>query len=637
MNRSLRLITLGLFSLSLLSAQKIYSFREPDRQHSYRIAQSSINGAPVLYDLSELPSAARLASMPEEGRAKRLLDARRIVTAKLLVQTPAADDWSKVNATAPRQRRPSALKGWWVVEYASPLAAFTAAEQLLTTEGAPAFSPVFARHMEPRQALQRSVNDPLYPKQWNLSADEKVSVRPGTAWDSVTGKGINIAVVDDGLDVMHEDLAGNTYPIEGGYHVNFNGGKKEDPTPLLPKESHGTQCAGLIAARGFNNIGLSGVAPEARLMGVRLIAGDADDEQTGIALTWQPKDVVTHISSNSWGPADDGAAAGRVGPLQAAALETGATSGRGGLGIVYVISAGNGRGEDDDSSYDEFSSSRFAIGVGAVNRKGEASSYSEAGMNVAISAPGGESSPPDVLWTTNIMGAAAYQLMKKDFETTQAPINYSDAFNGTSAAAPQVSGAAALMLERNPKLGYRDVKEILMKTARRDALTGGDEFTTNGGGFTFSHSFGAGLLNISAALAAAADWKNLGPLLSQSVAIRSDAPVRIPDGDLDGLTGTFDFDGAKLRVESVELVVDVPHGNRGDLAFLIQSPSGMISIAAPRPNDEGEDFLKYKFTSVRHWGETSTGSWKVRVIDTEKNGSFGSVEGLTLRLFGTAQ
>ena len=124
--------------------------------------------------------------------------------------------------------------------------------------------------MEARQALQRQVNDPLFPKQWHL-AGTGVNLGMNNAWDIVTGKGINMTIVDDGLDIAHEDLAPNAYPLQSGYHRNFNDGNN-DPTPKVA-ETHGTQCAGLAAAAGFNNVGVIGVAPEARLMGLRLIAG----------------------------------------------------------------------------------------------------------------------------------------------------------------------------------------------------------------------------------------------------------------------------------------------------------------------------------------------------------------------------
>jgi subtilisin family serine protease len=228
--------------------------------------------------------------------------------------------------------------------------------------------------------MQRFVSDPLYVNQWYL-APYGIHINIGNTWDFVTGRGINIGIVDDGLDLTHEDLAPNVHPKA----VSTAAG------------THGTQCAGLAAAAGFNEVGMIGVAPEARLMG-------------------QPEAVLTHVAIHCWGRLDDGKDSGRMGPLQQADMEEAATKGRDGFGTVQVIPAGDGRALGDDSSYDEFASSRFAIAVGAVNRDGQQSSYSESGMNLAISAPGGEPLAPASLWTTTAGGS------------------YTEEFYGTAAA-----------------------------------------------------------------------------------------------------------------------------------------------------------------------------------------------------------
>jgi subtilisin family serine protease len=610
----------------------VLTLSKPAREtvKALRTGKSRVEGldsaAPVFYDSGEKPAARRES-------------ARRIMTNRLLVRIDSDARWDALReSTHAQNRKDSLIKGWSLMGYADPYTALDAVDSL-TQAGGWEFSPVFARQFKARQAasgpLKRPVNDPLFPNQWHLTNDGP-GIRMNASWDIATGKGINVTVVDDGLDVAHEDLAGNAYPLSSGNHRNFNGGPPNDPTPAKPDQNHGTNCAGLIAAVGFNNIGVIGVAPEARLMGLRLIAEPAPDDATGDALSWQPNGLVTHVSSNSWGPPDDGMSLGRIGSLQAAAIELAATNYRNGLGTVFAVSAGNGRQSGDDASYDAFSASRFVIGVGAVNRNGEPSSFSEQGINVAISALGGEFNPPDVLWTTNNSGPAALDSLKSKFETSQAPINYSDAFNGTSAAAPQVSGAAALLLQVNSNLGYRDVKEILMRTATKTGLTGGDDFRDNGGGFSFSHSFGAGLLNVSAALDLAAGWTNLGPLTSVSAS--SPDTKAIPDGSLDGATFSLDFSSARnLRVESVEVTVNVEHANRGDIGFIITSPSGMVSIVNNRPPDDGANFEDYVLTSVRHWGESSAGFWKVKVIDAQANGITGRAGDISMRIYGTAK
>lgn len=588
--------------------------------------------APVFYDLEELPAPERLAAMGEAAREDRLRSALRVITPRLHLRIGSEAEWEAIQPTAPVSRTKSLIPGWTVVQYADEFAALAAVEWL-ASYGRIEFSPVFARFWARKQALVRQVNDPLFRNQWHL-APLGVNLSMGNTWDSLTGRGINIAVVDDGLDVAHEDFAGNAYPLGGNYHKNFRGGPPDDPTPTEADESHGTSCAGLIAARGFNNLGLVGVAPLARLMGLRLIGEGAADDAAAEALLWQPEGVVTHISNNSWGPEDDGAAVGRMSEWQAQALEIGATQGRNGRGILYVISAGNGRDNEDNASYDEFSGSRYAIQVCAVNKKGEQSSYSESGMGLALCALGGEMAPPDQMWTTNNMGPEALEHLRENAPTSTAPIHYTDGFNGTSAAAPQVSGAAALMLERNPNLGYRDVKEILMRSARRDQLKDGDEFTANSAGFSFSHSFGTGLLNVNGAVEMAGVWRNLGPL--EAIEAKAEGPLEIVEGGENGAVFEFDMQGSEaLRVEHVEIVVDAEHPVRGEVNFEIEGPSGMSSMADRRPKDQGSNFEKYSFTSTRHWGERSNGIWKVTVADTEANGVSGIVKQVTLRIFGT--
>lgn len=591
--------------------------------------------APVFYNRGELPSTEALAAMPASQRLQRMEVARRLMTAKLLVKS-GAGRYDELAATNPTGKEQSALNGWTLVSYADAFAALDAADWMIA-QGGWEFTPVFAKELHVRQALKRQVNDPLYPSQWHLDPAAPRNLNMQDTWDSVTGKGINVAVVDDGLEVAHEDLTASTYPISSGYNRNFKeDGAPNDPTPLVAKDNHGTNCAGLIAATGFNGIGLTGLAPESMMMGLRLIGGATAEDAEATAMAWQPEGMIVHVSSNSWGAADDAKADGRDSAMKKAAMEKAATQNRGGLGTVIVISAGNGRSDGDDSSYDEFSSSPFAIAVGAVGNDGKQSSYSESGLNLAISAFGGEFQPPNVMWTTNNSGDEAFQLKQKGFPSTQAPVNYTDAFNGTSSAAPQISGTVALMLEANPKLGYRDVKEILLKTATREGLTPGDEgdkFTKNAGGFSFSRAFGAGLVNVAGAVAAAREWNNLGLLTTTEASAEGGA---IGD-DGKPATVSLDLGSAAIRVEHVQITVNVKHGKRGDVGFAIVSPSGTVTIANNRVPDDAADFTDYTFTSPHFWGEPAAGVWKVSAIDVNANGVSGILVNAKIKVYGTAQ
>ncbi len=599
-----------------------------------RVSRMGRNGiVPVFYDKANLPTAEKLAAMSPEQRAARMASARRLMTAKLLVHMDASQ-LSTLAETQPTGTEKTYLPGWTTVVYSDAFAALDAAEWM-TKKGGFEFTPVFARETYLRQ-LKRVPNDPLYPKQWHLDDTLTLNIGMKDAWDFATGKGINMAVIDDALDLKHEDLT-NVYPLDSGYHKNFKeDGERNDPSPMKSTENHGTYCGGLAMAAGFNNTGVIGVAPEARAMGLRMVGGATPDDAAQIALGWQPEGILTHVSSNSWGPSDDGKDDGRVSALQLAGIEKGATENREGKGTVFAISCGNGRDEGDDSSYDGFSASRFGIAVAAVGKDGKQSSYSESGMAVAIAAFGGEFQPPDVLWSTNVSGEEAFNYKAENYPSTEAPINYTDTANGTSSAAPQVSGAAALLLEFNPNLGYRDVKEILMATANTEGLEGTDEFKKNAGGFSFSHAFGAGLLNVSGALIKAIDWVNLGELKNSEYTFVE--PNEIADDGTPFVAElNFNADADKLRVEHVELTVSVTHKNRGDLQFTIESPSGFQATAAPRKADDNADFTDYMFTSPRFWGESAQGVWKVIITDKTTNEVVGTLVNAKLKVYGTAQ
>ena len=159
-----------------------------------------------------------------------------------------------------------------------------------------------------------------------------------------------------------------------------------------------------------------------------------------------------------------------------------------------------------------------------------------------------------------------------------------------------------------------------MRSATRTGLTGGDDFVRNEGGFFFSHAFGAGLLNISGALTLAHTWNKLPAQRS--------TPEYVAEGEVDveeggpGATATSEVT-EDIRVESVEFAVSVTHPYRGDLSFVLISPSGMRSIVPGREADENEDFTNFKFTSIRHYGERSRGVSTVRILDPEEYGEEG--------------
>ena len=261
------------------------------------------------------------------------------------------------------------------------------------------------------------------------------------------------------------------------------------PTPVK-MTFHGTACAGVAAAVGNNTLGVSGVAPEATLYGLRLIAGPFTDAETAEALTRAPDQI--QISSNSWGPSDSGRVKGGAGVLARAALKSAAETGRDGKGTIITWAGGNGADNNDNSNYDTYANSIYTISVGATSSSSLRSFYSEPGANVVICAPSNGGALG--IATTDVVGSNGYS-------SSSSPLgaNYTNTFGGTSSACPAVAGTVALMLERNPDLGWRDVQEILIASAYKINPTNGD-WIVNAGGFNFNHNFGAGLIDATAAV-----------------------------------------------------------------------------------------------------------------------------------------
>lgn len=474
-------------------------------------------------------------------------------------------------------------------------------------------------------------NDPYFSEQWHLRNTTQlggalwVDANLTTAWDVAKGSGVTIGIIDDGVQYTHPDLQPN-YNTNIDYDFN---GNDADPAPVdLINDTHGTSVAGVAGARGNNGIGVTGSAPLATLTGIRLIAAATTDQQDANAFLLS-NDVI-QIKSNSWGTPDGYNYYG-PGPLALAALETGATSGRSGKGVVYVFAAGNGLYYNDDSNTDGFANNPFVIAVTAVNDFGYQAGYAEPGANILISAPSSGNSKNAGVRTTDLTGANGYNTTSAGGNL--ANTDYTNDFGGTSSAAPLVSGVVALMLEANPNLGWRDVKEILIRTARRNHRADTD-WGTNAAGFSFNHKYGAGIVDAAAAVALAQQWTNL-PAMTTTQATSNTISVNIPDNNANGISYPLSIATPNFRVEHVALTMTATHTWIGDLDITLTSPSGMTSKLV-RQIWDGTDNMNWTFGSVRHWGESAAGTWTVTVCDRAASDT-GRLTGVTLKLYGTTQ
>jgi proprotein convertase subtilisin/kexin type 2 len=499
---------------------------------------------------------------------------------------------------------------------------------------------------ESSQATATPVNgasaaDPLYGDQWHLkntgqrgagatgaagTAGEDIDVEPswtacGTG-NTCRGEGVRIAVVDDGLEIAHEDLLANVATGLSYNYVTHGTDPTNDPADTI--SGHGTEVAGIAGARDLNGLGVRGVAPRANLVGYNLL-----QSQTGVnesdAMTRNAAAVC--VSTNSWGAPDGN---GNLWPADLSwqsAINYGLANGRGGRGIVYTWAAGNGGDADqnggpvDNSNYDGQANFRGVMAVAAVNDRGVKSSYSERGANLWVSAPGGEFCDTHAITTTDRTGAVGDNppgphTFYLDYQNT----NYTKCMNGTSSATPMVAGVAALVLQANPNLGWRDVRVILAKTARKNDLSAPTEWALNGAGYHFNPNYGFGVVDASAAVATAATYTAYLPAEKTYTSLLSSPTLSIPDNNTTGVSNAITVSNSGItEIEFVEITFSAAdHPYSGDLEITLTSPAGTSSLLAEThlcARNICTPYSGWVFGSANFLGEAVDGVWTLTVKD----------------------
>jgi kexin len=500
--------------------------------------------------------------------------------------------------------------------------------------------------------------DLLYPDQWHLKnigqagangvpgvSGEDMNVEP--VWLAATphkGNGIRIAVVDEGLEIGHEDLAANV--AANGLSHNYLTGSSDptnDPKDVGPGNGHGTAVAGIAAARDLNGLGGSGAAPRANLVGYNLLQ-NLNDSNEADALSRGSPDV--HIYNNSWGPPDGNGTLDAPSATWRTAIDNGLANGRGGLGAIYTWAAGNGA-PIDNSNYDGYANYRGVIAVTAVNDQGKQSSYAESGANIWISAPGGEFCDTHAITTTDRTGAVGENsLGLAATNADYADLNYTKCMNGTSSATPGVAGVIALMLQANPNLGWLDVRLILAQTGRVNDPTDPGWFANNNGtGYFFNHKYGFGVVDAGAAVTAAAGWTNItGTQLTHTTALAT-PNLLIPDSLSTGFPGaavtdTINVTGSNItKIEFIEITFSSDHPYSGDLAITLTGPPGIGTSTVSRLAETHACkpvctvYSGWVFGSAAHLGEAADGAWILTVQDGGLNDT-GTFQSWGLKFYG---
>jgi hypothetical protein len=454
----------------------------------------------------------------------------------------------------------------------------------------------------------REIPDPLYDLQWNIHA-HPFSI-DADHLGNLTGRGVTIAIVDDGLQYVHPEIHAN---YDAAHSWDYNDGDP-DPTPLGPHSGHGTSAAGVAAAVAGNGHCGRGVAPHAKLVGLRTIAEGVSDATEAEALTHEGLGTID-IYSNSWGPADSGESMEGPGYVVQSALAAyaGALRGRMGKGTIYLWASGNGAAKGDSCAYDGYASSPYVFAIGALDHQGNAASYSEgcaALMAVAPSSGAGRG-----ITSADLLGEDGYT----DSECTIG-------FGGTSAAAPLAAGLIALLLEAQPQLSWRDVMYVLARGALLIHPEDGD-WHVNAAGFHHSHRYGFGLLHGPSLLRALAGHTLLA---NRTQALWRSGFKPLDDTWIGGGNGTTVVlnvtSAAHIAViERVTLSISLNTLNRGAISFSLQSPEGAISHMAPGRRHDTTPFWPdggWDFQSVRHLGErTANGVWRISARDSGSESS----------------
>ncbi len=458
------------------------------------------------------------------------------------------------------------------------------------------------------------MSDALSHCAWHLNADTtyrtptrsydpQIDINIGDAWDKTKGQGVTVAIVDHGWHVSNEDLRDN---VDASLDSNWRGFTGEPRCfrigfirlcsgPIF----HGTSVAGIIGARD-NLLGGRGVAPRATLTNFDYL--DSQTAETTLEAWTRHSDVIG-VSNHSYGPYT-GPGLRRAESGWVHAVESALSSGYGGLGTVFTKAAGNDKNDEEHpysglASLEERQNHRGLIVVCAVGASGTSSYYSNEGPTLWLCAPSNGSS-----------NAGLIAPMGKD--------DYTLRFGGTSGAAPQVAGVAALVRSVNPYLTWRDVKLLLADTAFKNDpsdsswLAGAAKYSNSTENYSFSHKYGFGVPDAEAAVDAAFSWPLLPQAKSTSVSspdIDATLDSRVTEYSLN-VSSSIDF------VEHVNLDLDMLANKIRDFDITLVSPAGRESAIlthAPQCSKSCGIDGSFTFGSVRHLGEDPSGTWTLRL------------------------
>lgn len=486
--------------------------------------------------------------------------------------------------------------------------------------------------------------------QTNFSSTAAVAgndVNLGDTHNTYRGAGQTVIVSDGRIDLDHPDLVDNTwlnysknYAISAAYN---------NPTSADDTDAHGTIVMGLIGAARGNGKGGYGIAPKSNLIGYNYL-----DSDQSVSKKNDQASYYGGIFNYSYGfstcavQSESQEYIEYLHYLISYDRDYITSSGNDYYKSSNSVCGGGGGAYLGNSNLDQIKSHPYYIVTSAMDAQGNPAEYSTPGSNVWIAAPGGEPYTKLPLIGTDLVGCTAGNAKSSssnDFDKNTNGDNPDCAYategvEGTSFAAPTVTGAVALLREAcGSSCNWREIKYSLAKTATKVNPSAGDTthplgynlaghtyqygWKTNSAGFSFHNDYGFGRLDVESAINDVKNnLTNLGPAVYTFIESHDSyyksgtVNIAIPDNSSTGAESTINVNHHNLMIEHVQAKVNITHTAATDLGIELESPSGMKSKLMNINNGiVGGNLNAVTFGSNAFLGEKTLGNWKLKVID----------------------